>query len=109
MKRSFSLEQKVNVLTLLFSGASRKSVAESLRIDRREITIWELRYRRFGLDGLRRLRRCNFPEELKQEVVQVCLSGQDSFRQLAVDYNVSYSTIKNWVREAQRKSAGLEK
>lgn len=109
MKRSFSLEQKVNVLTLLFSGATRKSVAESLRIDRREITLWELRYRRFGLDGLRRLRRCNFPEELKQEVVQACLSGQDSFRQLAVDYNVSYSTIKNWVREAQRKSAGLEK
>ena len=109
MKRSFSLEQKVNVLTLLFSGATRKSVAESLRIDRREITLWELRYRRFGLDGLRRLRRCNFPEELKQEVVQACLSGQDSFRQLAVDYNVSYSTIKNWVHEAQRKSAGLEK
>ena len=109
MKRSFSLEQKVNVLTLLFSGATRKSVAESLRIDRREITLWELRYRRFGLDGLWRLRRCNFPEELKQEVVQACLSGQDSFRQLAVDYNVSYSTIKNWVREAQRKSAGLEK
>lgn len=109
MKRCFTFEQKVNVLTLLFSGARRKSIAESLRIDRREITLWELRFRHFGLDGLQRLRRCNFPEEFKQEVVQACLSGKDTFRQLAVDYNVSYSTLKNWVREARGKAVGLEK
>lgn len=109
MKRSISFEQKVNILTLLFSGASRKGIADSLRIDRREITLWELRYRNFGLDGLQRLHRCNFPEDFKQEVVQACLSGKDTFRQLAVDYNVSYSTLKNWVREARGKAVGLEK
>ena len=99
MRRKFTFDEKINVLTLLFSGASKASLARMMKIDRRDISMWELRFHNYGIHGLKRLHRVNFPEEFKQEVLASYQQGGISMRQLAADYNICYYTLRNWLRE----------
>ena len=104
MRQSFTFNDKVNILTLLYSGMSKNRLSRIMQIDRRDITMWELRFQNFGIQGLKRLRRCTIPMEYKQEVVDACVSGEGSLRQIAADYNVSYSSLKNWLRQSRHNS-----
>ena len=98
-KRRFTMYDKVNVLTLWFSGESYTNIIHTYRIDKKELSLWRKRFLTYGILGLQPLRKCTFPEEYKREVVKACLRGDKSKREVAVEYNVSFSSLKNWCKQ----------
>ena len=90
---------KVNVLTLWFSGESYTNIIHTYRIDKKELSLWRKRFLTYGILGLQPLHKCTFPEEYKRDVVKACLRGDKSKREVAVEYNVSFSSLKNWCKQ----------
>ena len=97
--RRFTSQDKLHVLTLLKSGASKKSIARLLQIDRRDITVWDLRYQRYGAEGLEPTFKRTIPAATKRQIVEQYLKGGISARQLCADNNICLSTLKNWRRQ----------
>ena len=104
-KRNFNTEFKMGVLTLLKAGVSKKAVCRMMGIDRREVVMWERRYHHHGADGLERLRRRLFTDDFKRQLAQDFLSGKSTMRQLALEHDVSLSSVKNWVRQYRQSQA----
>ena len=99
MARRFTQQDKVNVLTMLYSGMSKKALARLIGIDKREITIWQLRYRRNGVEGLAPLRRAVMTREQKDDIVRQYLQGTASMREVAAEHDICLSSLKNWLRQ----------
>ena len=95
----FSIQDKKDVLTILHSGVSKNLIARLLGIDKKEITIWDLRFQHYGQKGLAPLGRRRFPEEYKKQVVGEYLLGNISMRELCARQGVSLSTLKNWLHQ----------
>ena len=96
--RRFTAKDKKSILNLLYGGMSKKSLANILGIEKKEITVWDLRFRQNGMDGLEPLRRRSYTEAFKQQVVSEYHNEGISTRQLCVRHNISLSTLKNWLR-----------
>lgn len=101
--KRFNTQDKLNVLTLLRTGMSKKSIARLLQIDKREITIWDLRYQQYGLSGLEPARKRVISQEFKRQAVEEYLAGGVSMRQLCTKYNVCLSSLKNWLRQYRKE------
>lgn len=97
--QKFTIQDKKDVLTMLHSGVSKKCIARLLGIDKKEITIWDMRYQRYGMQGLKPLGRRLFPEDYKKQVVNEYLLGNDSLREACAKYGICLSSLKNWVRQ----------
>ena len=94
--RRFTSQDKEHILTMLHSGVSKKTIARLLQIDRRDITIWDLRYQRYGVEGLEPRFKHTIPAATKRQIVEEYLNGGISMRQLCTEHNICLSTLKNW-------------
>jgi transposase len=52
-----------------------------------------------GMGKQRRPRRA-FTAELKAEIVEVCRRGDRSMRQVAKDFDLTETAVRDWVRQA---------
>ena len=43
-----------------------------------------------------------YSSELKQEILDKCLSGKGTSRFLAQEYNISFKTIENWIFKTKK-------
>ncbi|MBQ8050713.1 MAG: helix-turn-helix domain-containing protein [Bacteroidaceae bacterium] len=102
--RRFTPQDKLHVLTLLKNGASKKSIARLLQIDRRDITVWDLRYQRYGAEGLEPTFKRTISPDLKRQMIDEYQAGGISTRELCAKYNVCLSSFKNWRRQYQAES-----
>ena len=96
----YSLSRKVNILTLLYSGTPRKALCRQFQLDKRMLMIWDLRFKRYGLDGLiyRRLSH-HHDEAFKKDVVNRFRNGEETLRQAAVNYDIPFPTLKYWLKK----------
>ncbi len=101
-RKRHSVDEKVNILALLYSGDSRRGLSLRYKIDKKDIRLWDIRFKTFGLSGLEPLKRCAIPEWYKQEVLEEYEKGGISMRQLAVEKNICLSTLQNWLRKRRR-------
>ena len=56
------------------------------------------------MDGMGRQRRPRraFTSEFKAEIVEVCRHGDRSVRQVAKDFDLTETAVREWVRQAER-------
>ena len=102
-RKRHSVDEKVNILALLYSGDSRRGLSLRYKIDKKDIRLWDIRFKTFGLSGLEPLKRCSIPGWYKQEVLEEYEKGGISMRQLAVEKNICLSTLQNWLRRRRRE------
>ena len=95
-RKRHSVDEKVNILALLYSGDSRRALSLRYKIDKKDIRLWDIRFKTFGLSGLEPLKRCSIPGWYKQEVLEEYEKGGISMRHLAVEKNICLSTLQNW-------------
>ncbi|MBP1530639.1 MAG: hypothetical protein ILA39_00740 [Bacteroidaceae bacterium] len=102
-RKRHSVDEKVNILALLYSGDSRRGLSLRYKIDKKDIRLWDIRFKTFGLSGLEPLKRCSIPGWYRQEVLEEYEKGGISMRQLAVEKNICLSTLQNWLRRRRRE------
>lgn len=108
MRRGITKQDKVNVLTMLYSGMSKNSLSRLTGIDKREITIWQLRFKRGGVDGLEQLRRKVLTKEQKYEIVRQYLAGNCTMREVVAEHNICLSSLKNWMRQYREEMGEIK-
>ena len=97
--KRFHARDKMEVLNLIRSGISKKSIARLLQIDKREITIWDLRYQQHGIRGLEPLRKRTISPAVKRQIVEEYLEGGISKREICAKHGISLSSLKNWLHQ----------
>ena len=97
--QKFSIQDKKDILTMLHSGVSKKAVARLVGIEKKELTIWELRYQQYGMQGLAPLQRRTLSADYKKQLVNEYLNGDLSMREMCAKHGVCLSSLKNWLRQ----------
>jgi transposase len=54
--------------------------------------------------GKRRRRRRSFTPEFKAEIVELCQRGDRSVGQVAKDFDLTETAVRDWVKQAERDS-----
>ena len=97
--RRFSAKDKKSILNLLYGGMSKVYAAHLFKVDKREITIWDLRYRQYGMRGLEPLRKRTISPVVKRQIVEEYLGGGISQREICAKHGICISSLKNWMRQ----------
>ena len=53
-------------------------------------------------NGARRRKRRSFTPEFKAEIVELCQRGDRSVRQVARDFDLTETAVREWVKQAER-------
>ncbi len=53
MYRLHNFEERLNIVSRLLPGKSLESLCKELKMDRKMVRLWYLRYKKYGEDGLR--------------------------------------------------------
>lgn len=97
MKHSF--EEKLLMVSKVKSGYPLRRVCAEMRVDHHMLSNWILRYDKYGDAGL-----CQLPGsrryaiEEKEHITREYLEKGVSLQQICLKYDVSRSTVKNWLR-----------
>ena len=105
--KRFHPQDKLNVLNLIRSGMSKKYVARLLQVDKREITIWDLRYQQYGIRGLDPLRKRTISPDVKRQIVEEYLGGGISQREICAKHGICISSLKNWMRQYRNEELNV--
>ncbi|MBQ8050813.1 MAG: helix-turn-helix domain-containing protein [Bacteroidaceae bacterium] len=97
--RKFTVKDKKKVLDLLHDGMTKNALARLLGIERKRITIWELRYKEKGIEGLEPPARRRYTQAFQRQLVREHLRNKTSMCELCAKYNISLSSVKNWVHK----------
>ena len=54
------------------------------------------------VEGKKRRPRRSFTAEFKAEIVELCQRGDRSMRQVARDFDLSETAVREWVKQAER-------
>jgi transposase len=54
------------------------------------------------MEGRRRRPRRSFTAEFKAEIVELCQRGDRSMRQVARDFDLTETAVREWVKQAER-------
>ncbi|MEG1886329.1 MAG: helix-turn-helix domain-containing protein, partial [Alistipes sp.] len=106
MSKPLSLEKKLRVVALYERGSGVSTISQQLSISKSHTARIVNRYLRYGNSGLERLPTKQFSVSFKQAVVSSVLKKCLSFEQVALQYQISPSTVYTWV--CQVKSGSCE-
>ena len=53
MYRHHNFEERLNIVSRLQSGEPLKPLCKELKLDKKMVRLWYLRYKKYGEDGLR--------------------------------------------------------
>ena len=98
--RNVTPEEKVRAVREYLDGkGGMKAIAEKYGVSYRPFRKWVHKYKSLGENAFFRTgHNASYSAEFKQLVVEEYLSGQGSFDDLAVKYNIpSFETIRQWV------------
>ena len=102
-KSKYSKEFKIDVCKRYLNGeGSSDSLGKEYGFDGSYIRDWVKKYRVLGDDSFEHNNHANhqYTKEFKEKVVLEYLSGEKSYRALAIKYKISsHSVIIKWVRD----------
>ena len=107
MYRHHNFEERLNIVSRLQSGESLESLCKDLKIDKKMVRLWYLRYKKYGEEGLRGIRYSHYTADEKFVIVKKFVEKGITLQELCLQYDLSRSTIKSWVR-MYRQGLSLE-
>ncbi|WP_110114978.1 IS3 family transposase [Bacillus sp. CGMCC 1.16541] len=100
-KRSYSAEEKYEILKELDGHYSTYDLESKYNVHHSTIVDWKHKYDRYGLEGLKESSTWKkYSKELKLAAIRDCLSGKYSIREVARLYEISdASVLRGWIRK----------
>ena len=107
MYRHHNFEERLKIVSRLQSGESLRSLCKELKMDKKNVRLWYLRYKKYGEEGLRGIRYSHYTADEKFVIVKKFVEKGITLQELCLLYDLSSSTIKTWVR-LYRQGLSLE-
>ena len=107
MYRHHNFEERLNIISRLQSGEPLESLCKELKIDKKMVRLWYLRYKKYGEDGIRGTRYSHYTADEKLTIVKEFVEKGVFLQTLCLQYDLSRATIKTWVR-LYRQGLSLE-
>ena len=107
MYRHHNFEERLKIVSRLQSGEPLRSLCKELKMDKKNVRLWYLRYKKYGEEGLRGIRYSHYTSDEKLAIVKEFLEKGVTLQELCLLYDLSSSTIKTWVR-LYRQGLSLE-
>ena len=76
-------------------------------MDKKMVRLWYLRYKKYGDEGLRGIRYSHYTADKKLAIVKEFVENGVILQELCLQYDLSRSAIKSWVR-MYRQGLSLE-
>jgi transposase-like protein len=102
-KRSYSVEEKYQIIKALEDHYSINEMESIYNVHHSTILEWKHKYDKYGLEGLKGSSNWKkYSKGLKLAAIRDCLSGNYSIRQVARMYEISdASVLRQWIRNAK--------
>ena len=97
MYRHHNFEERLKIVSRLQSGEPLRSLCKELKMDKKNVRLWYLRYKKYGEEGLRGIRYSHYTSDEKLAIVKEFLEKGVTLQELCLQYDLSSSTIKTWV------------
>jgi transposase-like protein len=110
MYRHHYFEERLNIVSRLLSGEPLATLCRELKMDKKMVRLWYLRYKKYGEDGLRCLRftrNSHYTADEKLAIVKEFLEKGVTLQELCLRYDLSRSAISTWCR-LHRQGLSLE-
>ena len=107
MYRHHNFEERLNIVSRLQSGEPLEPLCKELKLDKKMVRLWYLRYKKYGDEGLRGIRHSHYTADKKLAIVKEFVEKGVILQELCLQYDLSRSAIKSWVR-MYRQGLSLE-
>lgn len=107
MYRRHNYEERLNIVSRILSGEPVDSICRELRLDRKMVVQWRLRYQKYGEEGLRGTRSYHYSTTEKLKIVEDFTVKGVPLQELCLRHDISRSSLKSWVRKV-RQGKSLE-
>lgn len=107
MYRHHNFEERLKIVSRLQSGEPLRSLCKELKMDKKNVRLWYLRYKKYGEEGLRGIRYSHYTSDEKLAIIKEFLEKGVTLQELCLRNDLSSSTIKTWVR-LYRQGLSLE-
>lgn len=97
MYRHHNFEERLNIVSRLLSGEPLESLCRELKIDKKMVRMWYLRYQKYGEIGLRGTRSYHYTADEKLAIVKEFKEKGVTLQELCLRYDVQRRTIQKWV------------
>lgn len=98
MYRKNNFESKLNFVSKVKNGVSLSELSRSYQIDIKMLREWVRKYNLYGDQGLKKQSNTRATGEIKEESVRKVVEKFISLPLVALEYGVSRSALKKWVR-----------
>ena len=99
MYRRHSFEERLNIVSRLIEGESIRSLCRELRLDHHDVSLWLLRYQKYGDEGLRDIAPRNYSVAEKLKIIEEYTVKGLSLQEICLRYDLSRTTVKIWKRK----------
>ena len=99
----FCFEIKLAAVKSYLSGCTERQVTEQYGVNRTDLFIWVARYRRHGVDGLKRHPYTKCTKEMRVQIVSEHLIESVSLTKLSAKYLIARSVISKWCKIAREQ------
>ncbi|MDE7026061.1 MAG: helix-turn-helix domain-containing protein [Paramuribaculum sp.] len=107
MYRHHNIEERLNIVSRLLSGESLESLCKELKMDKKMVRQWYLRYKKYGEAGLRGTRSYHYTADEKLAIVREVKEKGVTLHQLCLRYDLSRYAVQSWIRR-YRNGLSLE-
>ena len=107
MYRHHNFEERLKIVSRLQSGEALESLCKELKMDKKMVRLWYLRYKKYGEVSLRGTRYSRYTADEKLAIVKEFVEKGVFLQTLCLRYDLNRSTIKTWVR-LYRQGLSLE-
>ena len=107
MYRHHNFEERLNIVSRLQSGELLEPLCKELKMDKKMVRLWYLRYKKYGEEGLRANRYSHYTADEKLAIVKEFVEKGVFLQTLCLQYDLSRSTIQTWIR-LYRQGVSLE-
>lgn len=98
MYRRHTFEERLNIISRIITGEPVRSLCRELGLDRHEVSLWLLRYKKYGEDGLRGIRYSPHTATEKTAIVMEFVENGVPLHKICLRYDLNRSTLKAWLR-----------
>lgn len=103
MYRKHSFESKLNLVSKLKNGVPFRDLSRSYQIDMMMLREWVRKYDLYGEEGLKKQLNTKATGQLKEQIVKEVIEELIPLPLVALEYGVSRSALKRWVRLVKRE------
>lgn len=99
-----NFEFRLNLVSQALNGCPLLTLEERYNTSSRDIRRWVRKYELYGEEGLHNCLGNRFTLDEKEKIVKDVLSNQNnlSLPVLALYHNVSYTTLRNWLKRVKK-------